>query len=94
MSIKQLEYFIFKNLVRNCSKSFFVKYEFEGKLKVAKINVDDAQELAAAYNVMSIPNMLIFKEGEVLDQMVGAMAKITTHWSDMKANTSILSNSN
>ena len=52
-----------------------ISEELEGKMKVVKINVDDAQELAAAYNVMSIPNLLIFKEGEVADQMTGAMAK-------------------
>jgi thioredoxin 1 len=49
--------------------------ELEGKLRVGKVNVDEAQELAARFNVMSIPTMMIFKGGQVVDQMVGAMPK-------------------
>jgi len=49
--------------------------ELDGKLKVAKVNVDEAQELAAKYNVMSIPTLMIFKDGKVVSQMVGAMPK-------------------
>ena len=49
--------------------------ELEGKLKVGKVNVDQAGELAAQYNVMSIPTLLVFKGGKVVNQMVGAMSK-------------------
>lgn len=49
--------------------------ELEGKLKVAKINVDEAQDLAMKHNVMSIPTLLIFKNGEVVEAIVGAMGK-------------------
>ena len=49
--------------------------ELEGKLKVGKVNVDQAGELAAQYNVMSIPMLLVFKGGKVVNQMVGAMPK-------------------
>ncbi|HSV42931.1 MAG TPA: thioredoxin [Candidatus Bathyarchaeia archaeon] len=49
--------------------------ELSGKVKVCKLNVDEAQEIAARYNVMSIPNLILFKNGEVLDQMVGVMPK-------------------
>ena len=49
--------------------------DLEGKLKVGKVNVDDSQELAAQFNIMSIPTLMIFKGGEVVDQMVGAMPK-------------------
>jgi len=49
--------------------------ETEGKLKVAKVNIDEAQELAARFKVMSIPNLLVFKGGEPVEQMVGAMPK-------------------
>ena len=49
--------------------------ELEGKLKVGKVNVDQAGELAAQYNVMSIPTLLVFKGGKVVNQMVGAMPK-------------------
>ena len=49
--------------------------ELEGKLKVGKVNVDQAGELAAQYNVMSIPTLLVFKGGKVVNQIVGAMSK-------------------
>jgi len=49
--------------------------DLQGKLKVAKVNVDEAQELAAQFNIMSIPTLLIFKKGQPVEQMVGAMSK-------------------
>ena len=50
--------------------------ELNGKLKVVKVNVDDAQELAMKYSIMSIPTLLVFKNGEIATQMVGAMPKV------------------
>ena len=52
-----------------------VATELAGKMKIAKLNVDEAPDLAGEYNVMSIPTLLIFKNGEVIDQIVGAMPK-------------------
>ncbi len=49
--------------------------DLEGKLKVGKVNIDQAGELAAQYNVMSIPTLLVFKNGKVVNQMVGVMSK-------------------
>ena len=49
-----------------------VATELEGQAKVGKLNVDDSNELAAKYNVRSIPLLLFFKNGEVKDQIVGA----------------------
>ena len=49
--------------------------ELSGKLKVGKVNVDDEQDLAIKYNIMSIPTMLIFKGGQPVTQIVGAMSK-------------------
>ncbi len=49
--------------------------ELEGKLKVGKVNVDEAQALAQKFNVMSIPTLFVFKGGEVVEQIVGAMSK-------------------
>lgn len=49
--------------------------ELQGKLKVGKVNVDEAQELAAGFNIMSIPTLLIFKNGEPVDQIIGAVGK-------------------
>jgi thioredoxin 1 len=46
--------------------------EVEGQAKVAKVNVDEARDLAVKYNVRSIPLLLFFKNGEVKDQIVGA----------------------
>lgn len=52
-----------------------VAQELNGKLKVVKVNVDDAQELAAQHNIMSIPTLLVIKDGKVVNQFVGAMGK-------------------
>ncbi len=49
--------------------------EYEGKAKVAKLNVDESQTTAGQYKVMSIPTFLVFKGGEVVDQMVGGVQK-------------------
>jgi thioredoxin 1 len=46
--------------------------EYEGKVKFAKVNVDDANEIAAKYNVFSIPTLILFKGGEVITQQTGA----------------------
>ncbi len=49
--------------------------ELQDKLKVVKVNVDEAQDLAGKYQVMSIPTLLLFKEGDPVEQIVGAMSK-------------------
>ena len=49
--------------------------EYEGRIKVGKINVDDHSEVAARYNIMSIPNMKFFKGGQVVDKVIGAVPK-------------------
>lgn len=49
--------------------------ELEGKAKIAKLNVDENQNLAMGYKVFSIPTVLIFKNGKVVDQFVGFMPK-------------------
>ena len=47
--------------------------EFEGKVKVAKVDIDECSDLAMKYNIMSVPSMLFFKNGEIKDQVVGAV---------------------
>lgn len=47
--------------------------KFEGKIKFGKINVDDNNDIAGKFRVASIPNFVLFKDGEVLDRFVGAM---------------------
>lgn len=44
-----------------------------GKLTVGKVNVDEQMELAEKYNISSIPTLILFKDGKVVDQIVGAM---------------------
>lgn len=51
--------------------------QYKGTLKIVKVNVDENPNLAAEYNVMSIPTMIIFKNGKAIDQLVGAMPKPT-----------------
>ncbi len=52
-----------------------VAAEYEGKLKVAKVDVDSNSKTAAQFGIMSIPSLLFFKEGKVVDQVVGAIPK-------------------
>ncbi len=44
---------------------------YEGQLKVCKVNVDDERETATQYGIMSIPTMLLFKDGQAVDQITG-----------------------
>ena len=49
--------------------------DYEGKIKVGKLNVDDNQQTAMSYRVMSIPTVILFKDGEPVVTMVGAQPK-------------------
>jgi len=49
--------------------------QYEGKIKIAKLDVDKNQAVAAKFNVMSIPTLLFFKNGQVVNQLVGAIPK-------------------
>jgi len=49
--------------------------EYLGKMKVCKLNVDDASEIATRYAIMSIPALIIFKEGKVMEKRIGVMSK-------------------
>jgi thioredoxin 1 len=49
--------------------------ELKGRLTIAKVNVDDNDQLAAQYNVRAIPTMLLFKGGTLVDTMVGMLSK-------------------
>ncbi len=51
--------------------------ELAGKLNIAKVNVDDNGELAAEFGVRAIPTMLLFKDGQKIEQFVGMMDKAT-----------------
>jgi thioredoxin 1 len=49
--------------------------DYDGRVKVAKLNVDDNRDLAAQYKVMTIPTLLVFKDGEIVNQAIGARPK-------------------
>ena len=54
-----------------------VEEEMPEQIKVVKVNVDDADEIAGRYRIMSIPTLLFFKDGQMVDKTVGAMPKHT-----------------
>jgi thioredoxin 1 len=49
--------------------------DFDGKATIAKVNTDEEQDIAIKFGIRSIPTLLIFKDGEMVDQMVGAAGK-------------------
>ena len=49
--------------------------DFTGKAKIVKINIDENPAIAAKYNVMSIPTLLFFQNGEVQEQIIGLVSK-------------------
>jgi thioredoxin 1 len=52
-----------------------IAQEMGGKVKIAKLNIDENPELAAQFGVRSIPTLMMFKSGEVADMKVGAAPK-------------------
>ena len=49
--------------------------ELDGQVKIAKVNIDDNDAIAAEYGIRAIPTMLVFKNGKVAEQIVGMMPK-------------------
>ena len=58
-----------------------IAQEYDGRLKIGKVNIDDQQTLATQHGIRAIPTLLVFKDGEVADQIVGLKSK-----RDLKAN--------
>ena len=52
-----------------------VEEEMADKITVVKVNIDDAEEIAMRYRIMSIPTLIFFKNGQMVDRSVGAMPK-------------------
>lgn len=86
LSRKEFDVFIGKNLVlidfsadwcMPCLMMAPVMEElsgkFKGKIKFGKINVDENQELARKFKILSIPNFILFKNGKPIDQFIGSM---------------------
>lgn len=49
--------------------------EYDGKVKIGKVNIDEFQQLAINYGINSIPTLLFFKNGQVADQVIGMRSK-------------------
>ena len=49
--------------------------EYDGRVKIGKVNIDDHQNLATQHGIRAIPTLLVFKNGEVAEQIVGARSK-------------------
>jgi thioredoxin 1 len=49
--------------------------EYTGRVRIGKVNIDEFQELAAQYGIRSIPTLLLFKKGQVAEQLVGLRSK-------------------
>jgi len=49
--------------------------EYEGKVKVVKLNVDENQSTASEFGVRSIPTLILFKDGQLFEQKIGAQSK-------------------
>ncbi len=49
--------------------------EYDGRIKIGKVNIDDHQSLASQHGIRAIPTLLVFKNGEVAEQIVGARSK-------------------
>lgn len=49
--------------------------EYNGRVKIGKVNIDEHQEVAAQYGIRSIPTLLLFKQGQVAEQLVGLRSK-------------------
>jgi thioredoxin 1 len=52
-----------------------IAVEMDGQVKIAKVNIDDNDTIAAEYGIRAIPTMLLFKDGKVAEQIVGMMPK-------------------
>src|SRR5206468_4984516 len=49
--------------------------EYNGRVKIAKVNIDEQQELATQYGIRAIPTLLLFSQGQVAEQIVGMRGK-------------------
>jgi len=52
-----------------------VAHDFEGRVKVAKMNIDENRTVPAQYTVQGVPTMLLFRDGKLMDRMVGVLSK-------------------
>ena len=53
--------------------------ELDGKIKITKLNIEDSPEIANQYRIRSIPTLMLFKDGQKVETVVGAVPKTTLH---------------
>jgi len=53
-----------------------VAQKYQGRLKVVKLNVDNGRQVAAQYGIMSIPTLMLFKDGNQVEQMIGVLPQV------------------
>lgn len=51
--------------------------DYEGKVKIVKVNTDEQPSIASQYGIRSIPTLIVFKQGQAVDRVVGAVPKTT-----------------
>ncbi len=65
--------------------------EFTGKMKFAKLNVDDAPELAGNYDITGVPTLMLFRGGNAIDQMVGLNSpSLLKKWLEKAASETVI----
>ncbi|MGH9615034.1 MAG: thioredoxin [Bryobacteraceae bacterium] len=65
--------------------------EFAGKMKFAKLNVDDALEIAQRYDLTGVPTLMLFRGGQIVDQMVGlASPNLLKSWLQKAAHETVI----
>ena len=65
--------------------------EFDGRVKFAKLNVDDAPEMAEHYDITGVPTLMLFRGGNPVDQMVGlASPNLLKQWLEKAANETVI----
>ncbi len=62
-----------------------ISQDFAGRIKVGKINVDENQQTSVKFGIRSIPTLLVFKDGEIVDQIIGAVSQSELEQSVSKA---------
>ena len=65
-----------------------INQELQGKIKIGKVNVDDHQQLAVRFGVQAIPTLIVFKNGEAVDHIVGMISReqISSHLQALMVN--------
>ena len=73
--------YLFDTTLRDGAQTEGVDFGMDDKVKIAKINIDSNPDIPTKYNIMSIPTLLLFKNGELISNQVGLQEKSTlSNW--------------